>query len=74
MADPKRPSLFRSVVMRLLAGVVSLLFISLVTFIADDMAPGDAATLIAGEKATPAQVQRLRHEMGLDRPWPVRYV
>lgn len=60
--------------MRLLAGVVSLLFISLVTFIADDMAPGDAATLIAGEKATPAQVERLRHEMGLDRPWPVRYV
>lgn len=74
MADSKRFSLFRSIVTRLLAGVVSLLFISLVTFIADDMAPGDAATLIAGEKATPAQVQRLRHEMGLDRPWPVRYV
>ena len=77
MADPKRSSkssLFRSIVLRLLAGLVSLLFISFVTFLADEMAPGDAATVRAGEKARPDQVERLRHQMGLDRPWPIRYV
>lgn len=55
-------------------GAVSLLFISLVTFLADEMAPGDAATVIAGEKASVAAVERLREQMGLNRPWPVRYV
>ena len=60
--------------MRLIFGVVSLLFISLVTFLADEIAPGDLATVRAGEKATLAQVERLREELGLNRPWPVRYV
>lgn len=54
--------------------MLSLLFISLVTFLADEIAPGDAATILAGEKATPAAVDKLRAQMGLDRPWPVRFV
>ena len=54
--------------------MVSLLFISLVTFIADELAPGDTATVLAGEKATVSAVNRLREDMGLNRPWPVRYV
>jgi ABC-type dipeptide/oligopeptide/nickel transport system permease component len=28
----------------------------------------------AGDKATIAQVDLLRHQLGLDRPWPIRYV
>lgn len=60
--------------LRLFYGLVSLVFISLVTFLADEIAPGDAATAVAGEKATQAQVERLRTQMGLDRPWPIRYV
>lgn len=64
----------RPVLLRILYGVVSLLFISFITFIADEIAPGDAATIRAGDKATAAQVTRLREEMGLNRPWPVRYV
>ncbi|MER3496362.1 MAG: peptide ABC transporter permease, partial [Armatimonadota bacterium] len=57
----------------LLYGAVSLLFISLVTFIASAAAPGDPALLIAGDKASPETVQRVRENLGLDRPWPVRY-
>lgn len=66
--------LFKAIALRLLYGAVSLLFISLITFLADEIAPGDAATVRAGEKASAAQVQRLQHELGLDRPWPIRYV
>lgn len=66
--------LLKAILLRLAFGAVSLLFISFVTFMADEMAPGDAATAILGEKATAAQVEVKRHEMGLDRPWPVRYV
>lgn len=64
----------RPLVLRLLYGLVSLIFISFITFLADEGAPGDAATVRAGEKATVAQIDLMRHEMGLDRPWPIRYV
>jgi peptide/nickel transport system permease protein len=63
----------KAILLRLLYGVISLLFISFVSFLADEVAPGDAATILAGEKATLQQVQSLRTQMGLDRPWPIRY-
>jgi len=66
--------LAKAILLRLLFGAVSLLFISFVTFVADELAPGDAATVEAGEKATAEQVARIRHNLGLDRPWPERYV
>ncbi len=64
----------RALSLRLVYGVLSLLFISFVTFLAGEAAPGDAATIEAGEKASLADVQRIRHQMGLDRSWPQRYV
>lgn len=66
--------LAKPIFLRLFFGLLSLVFISFVTFVADEVTPGDAATAIAGEKASIATVQQLRHEMGLDRPWPERYV
>lgn len=66
--------LARAILLRLLFGALSLLFISLVTFVAGALAPADPATIEAGEKATAADLARIRHEMGLDRPWPIRYV
>ena len=70
----RRVQLAKALVLRLLFGALSLLFISFVTFVADEIAPGDAATVEAGEKARPEQVERIRHNMGLDKPWPQRYV
>jgi len=66
--------LLKQILLRLSFGVVSLLFISFVTFVADEVAPGDAATIQAGEKARAEDVEALRRRMGLDRPWPIRYV
>lgn len=70
----KFASTAKAVGLRLLYALVSLLFISLITFLADEIAPGDAALVRAGEKAPREAVERLREEMGLNRPWPVRYV
>jgi peptide/nickel transport system permease protein len=64
--------LVRAISVRLLFGVLSLLFISFVTFVAGQYA-GDPAVIIAGDKATPEAIERLRHNMGLDKPWPIRY-
>jgi peptide/nickel transport system permease protein len=58
----------------MLFGLVSLLFISLVTFLAAEFAPGDVVTQIAGEKATVETKARIRREMGLDQPATTRYL
>ncbi|HVL40432.1 MAG TPA: ABC transporter permease [Fimbriimonadaceae bacterium] len=66
--------LAKAILLRLLYGVLSLLFISFVTFIAGELDPVDAARALAGEKASEAAIERYRKDLGLDRPWPERYV
>ncbi|MEV0390451.1 ABC transporter permease [Nonomuraea sp. NPDC050643] len=45
-----------------------------IVFIALRVLPGDPAELILGSQATPAQLQALRAEMGLDDPLMVQYL
>lgn len=71
---PKTGPLWRRLLVRVFAGVLSVLFVALVTFLADEIAPGDGALARAGEKASVETINRIRAEMGLDRPWPVRFV
>src|SRR5918998_731260 len=49
-------------------GVVALFVFSLLY-----IAPGDPAAVIAGDQATPADVERIRQTLGLDRPFLVRF-
>jgi peptide/nickel transport system permease protein len=37
------------------------------------VAPGDPATMIAGDQATPAEVERIRISLGLDQPFAIRF-
>lgn len=53
--------------------LITLLLVSIMTFAAFSIIPGDTASVILGPNATPAQVESLRHEMGLDRPLYVQY-
>src|SRR2546427_117483 len=39
-----------------------------------ELVPGDPATVLAGDTASADQVERIRHELGLDQPLPVQYV
>lgn len=65
--------LIKALVLRLAFGVVSLLIISFITFVASALAPGDPARYVAGEKATEEQYQRIREQMGLNKPLLERY-
>ena len=49
-------------------GVVALFVFSLLY-----VAPGDPAAIIAGDQASPADVERIRAGLGLDRPFLVRF-
>ncbi len=37
------------------------------------LAPGDPAAIIAGDQASPADVERIRESLGLDRPFLIRF-
>jgi peptide/nickel transport system permease protein len=64
----------RVVVSRLTSAVPLILLITVGTFCLGLLMPGDQAYAIAGENATPEQVQQIRRDLNLDEAAPVRYV
>ncbi|MDR1482986.1 MAG: ABC transporter permease [Synergistaceae bacterium] len=58
---------------RLLQTVIVLWGVSLVTFVLMNVVPGDPVLLMLEKRATPEAVERIRHEMGLDRPKTTQY-
>jgi peptide/nickel transport system permease protein len=66
--------MLRVVVNRLLMTVPLLLIVTAVTFGLGLLVPGDQAQAIAGDNATPEQVEAIRSDLRLDDPAPVRYV
>lgn len=54
--------------------IITLLLVSLVTFVAFSVIPGDAAVAKLGSEATPERIEALREEMGLNGTIPERYV
>jgi peptide/nickel transport system permease protein len=58
---------------RLLATVPVMALVSLFVFGLLYLAPGDPAVIIAGDQATPADVEKVRVVLGLDRPVLVQF-
>ena len=53
--------------------ILTLILVSILTFTAFRLIPGDAALLSLGTEATEAQIESLRAEMGLDKSFPAQY-
>src|SRR3990170_1258831 len=51
-----------------------MLLVSVITFFLLRVLPGDPAVIMAGQAARPEDVQRIRQELGLERPLPVQYL
>src|SRR5580698_8567168 len=58
---------------RVLATIPVVLMVALFVFSLLYIAPGDPAAIIAGDQATPDDVERIRASLGLDRPFLVRF-
>lgn len=54
--------------------VVALLVASLIIFMLVNLLPGDVAGTILGTNADAQSIAELRRRLGLDRPWPLRYL
>jgi peptide/nickel transport system permease protein len=65
--------MFAYVVRRVLATIPVMAVVALFVFSLLYIAPGDPAAVIAGDQATPADVERIRASLGLDRPYLVRF-
>jgi peptide/nickel transport system permease protein len=61
------------IVRRLLLAIPTLIGVTILTFGLLHLAPGGPALALAGQHASPAQVDRVNHELGLDRPLPEQY-
>lgn len=59
---------------RLILSVITLLIVSFAVFFATNMLPGDTATILLGQAATPEAVEGLRRAMHLDEPAVLRFL
>ena len=60
-------------VRRVIATIPVMAIVALFVFSLLYIAPGDPAAIIAGDQATPADVERIREGLGLDRPFLIRF-
>ena len=58
---------------RILATIPVMAVVGLFVFSLLYLSPGDPAAIIAGDQATPADIERIRASLGLDRPFLVRF-
>ncbi|MAU97376.1 MAG: peptide ABC transporter [Fulvimarina sp.] len=59
---------------RILASVPVLLVVALFVFLLLRLTPGDPAAIIAGDMATPDQLERIRDSLGLNEPLLTQFV
>ena len=59
---------------RLLATIPVMGMVALIVFALLRLTPGDPATILAGDMATPEQLADIRRHMGLDEPIPLQFM
>ena len=60
--------MLRGVIYRLLQAIPVVVIFAVLVFLLLQLLPGDPAVAIAGSEATPEAVDRIRQQLGLDRP------
>ena len=65
--------MFAYILRRVVSTIPVMAVVALLVFSLLYIAPGDPATIIAGDQASPADIERIRISLGLDRPFLVRF-
>ncbi len=66
--------MLRLIAIRAGLGVLTLLAVSVLIFICTQILPGDVASAVLGQQATPESLKAFRLELGLDKPAYMRYL
>src|ERR1700757_1477172 len=59
---------------RVLAAIPVMGVVALIVFLLLRLTPGDPAAILAGDNATPAQLERIRTSLGLNEPLYIQFV
>jgi len=59
---------------RIASTFVVMAIVGVLVFLLLHLSPGDPAAIVAGDNATPAQIEEMRERMGLNDPIPVQFV
>ena len=62
------------VLKRILAAIPVLFIVAVIVFLLLHLSPGDPAAIIAGDAASSDDIERIRRQLGLDRPLPEQFV
>jgi peptide/nickel transport system permease protein len=65
--------MFAYAIRRIVSTIPVMAIVALFVFSLLYIAPGDPAAIIAGDQATPADVEHIRASLGLDRPFLIRF-
>jgi peptide/nickel transport system permease protein len=65
--------LTKMIAQRIGLGLLLLVAVSALIFVGTQILPGDVATAMLGQQATPEAIANIRAELGLDKPAVVRY-
>ncbi|UMA65723.1 ABC transporter permease [Roseivivax marinus] len=65
--------MFGYILKRLLATIPVLLIVAIFVFLLLRLTPGDPAAILAGDAATPAQLERIRDRLGLNDPLYIQF-
>ena len=66
-------SMHRYIAKRLLLSVLTIVLVSMLTYVFTTVLPGSAARMILGRKATPEKIEAVRQQLGLTKPIYVQY-
>jgi peptide/nickel transport system permease protein len=66
--------MFAFLARRLLSTIPVLLIVSVLVFLMLRLTPGDPAAVLAGDAASTEQIDKIREQLGLNRPLPTQYV
>jgi len=65
--------MFRTIAIRIVLGLLTLFAVSVLIFVSTEILPGDVASAVLGQGATPETLAVFRAELGLDRSAHIRY-
>lgn len=66
-------NLLNYIIRRIIGAIPVLIGVIVVVFILTTIVPGDPARIMMGQRGNPETIEKIRHEMGLDKPLLVRF-
>ncbi|MGX7108599.1 oligopeptide ABC transporter permease [Facklamia miroungae] len=66
--------MWKTILRRIILMIPQIFLLSIIVFVLAALMPGDALTGLQDPNVDPSQIAAMREQLGLDKPWPERYI